>query len=140
MGIDLRLLPCESWDDRNPNARLWGFSHSILELGGVCKEAWDAFETMVKPHLMKLPTDHSVSSFVGDVVPEGHHKGEPMYGTIRAKDAYGAAYEYVTARHLLPWIEEHFRYNGDRGGPYQAAIVAYVRVLPPDTKIILDWH
>lgn len=139
MGIDLRLLPCEHWHEEN--GKVFGFSHTILELGRIYEEAWGAFETMVKPHLAKLPDGHDISSFVGGRVPVGFHKGEPMYDTIRAKDAYGSPYEAVTAAYLLPWIVEHFQYDGRRGhGPYQTAIVAYMRALPPDTKIILDWH
>jgi hypothetical protein len=139
MGIDLRLLPCEHW--REENERVWGFTHTILELGGVGQDDYDAFEKMVKPHLSKMPANHDVSSFVGARVSEGYHQGEPMYGTIRAKDSYGTPYEVVTAQHLLPWLEEHFRYDGHCGyGPYQASIAAYIRALPPDTKIILDWH
>src|SRR5271154_3117666 len=138
MGLDLRLLPCEHW--RENDGRLWGFSHSILELGGICEEAWLAFQELVKPHLVKLPADHNVSSFVGERVPEGYHRGETMYGTLRAKDAYGSPYEVVTAQQILPWLAEHFRYDGRGGGPYQGAVVGDKRALPPDTKIILDWH
>jgi hypothetical protein len=139
MGIDLRLLPCEALHEEN--GRLWGFSHTILELGRVCHEAHDAFVASVKPHLVKLPAGHDVSSHVGTRVSEGYYKGEPTYGTLRDKDSYGSPYEFVAAKHLLPWLAEHFQYDGDRGhGPYQASIVAYVRVLPPDTKIVLDWH
>jgi len=139
MGIDLRLLPCEHW--REENGRLWGYSHTILELGGVDQDTYRAFEKMVKPHLVKLPAGHHISSYVGARVPEGYYEGEPMYGTIRDKDAYGTPYEAVTVQHLLPWLEEHFCYDGHCGhGPYQTAIAAFVRALPPNTKIILDWH
>lgn len=139
MGIDLRLLPCEAWRE-NEGQCLWGFSHTLLELGRVFIDAWEAFQVMVTPHLADLPAGHDVSSYVGERVSEGHYKGEPCYGTLRSKDAYGATYQVVEARHLLPWITEHFHYDGQRGGPYQAAIVAYVGALPPDTKIVLDWH
>jgi hypothetical protein len=139
MGLDLRLLPCESWLVRD--GHLWGYSHTILELGSVDEGAWHSFEVTVKPHLVKLPVGQNVSSFVGERVPEGYHKGEPMYGTIRNKDSYGVAYEVVAAQHLLPWLEENFLYDGQPGhGPYHASIVAYVRALLPDTKIVLDWH
>jgi hypothetical protein len=138
MGIDLRLLPCESWHDHD--GHLWGYSHTILELGRVREEEWHSFEATVKPHLVKLPADHNIASFVGERIPEGYHKGEHVYGTIRNKDSYGTPYEVVAAQHLLPWLEEHFRYDGQHGGPYQASIVAYVRTLPADTKIVLDWH
>jgi len=139
MGIDLRLLPCEHWYEKN--GRVLGCSHTILELGRVGHDVHDAFETMVKPHLAKMPAGHDILSFVGARVSEGYYKGEPIYGTIRDKDAYGAPYEVVAAKHLLPWIVEHFQYDGHCGyGPYQASIVAYVRALPPDTKIVLDWH
>jgi len=139
MGLDLRLLPCESW--HQVDGRLWGYSHTILDLGRLAEEAWEAFQTRVKPHLVALPADHSITSFVGARVPDGPYKDEHRYGQIRDKDAYGEPYEVVTAEHLLPWLEIHFRYDGHHGyGPYQTAIVAYVRALPSDTKIVLDWH
>jgi hypothetical protein len=139
MGIDLRLLPCEHWHE--VDGKLWGYSHTILELGSIWEEAWHAFQTMVKPHLVRMPASHNVTSFVGARVDEGYYKGEGIYGTIRDKDAYGAPYEVVVAEHLLPWLAEHFKYDGGSGcGPYQTSIVAYVRGLPPNTKIVLDWY
>lgn len=140
MGIDLRLLPCEHWREHEDGS-LWGFSHTILDLGRVGVVSHDSFEERVRPHVVRMPAGHHVSSYVGAVVPEGYYKGERIYGTIRANDAYGSPYEFVAAEHLLPWLAEHFQYDGNRGhGPYQASIVAYVRALPPDTKIVLDWH
>jgi hypothetical protein len=140
MSIDLRLLPCEHWHVQQDGS-LWGHSHTILDLGGVSHETHDAFEELVKPHLVKMPEGHHISSYVGARVSDGFHKGETTYGTIRDKDAYGTPYEVVEAQHLLPWLAEHFQYDGHLGhGPYQAAIVAYVRALPPATKIVLDWH
>jgi hypothetical protein len=140
MGLDLRLLPCEHWHERD--GKLWGYSHTILDLGGVSEDAWHSFEATVKPHLVKMPAGHDVSSYVGALVPEGsYHAGERIYGTIRDEDAYGTPYEVVSAEHLLPWLVEHFQYDGHLGrGPYQASIVAYIRALPTDTKIVLDWH
>jgi len=139
MGIDLRLLPCEHWHEQQDGS-LWGYSHTILDLGGVSHETHDAFEAQVRSHVVKMPAGHHVTSFVGGRVPEGHHKGERVYGALR-EDAYGTPYEAVAAEHLLPWLVEHFQYDGHLGrGPYQASIVAYVRALPPDTKIVLDWH
>jgi hypothetical protein len=138
MGIDLRLLPCEHWSEEN--GRVWGFSHTILDLGRVSYEAHDAFQVVVKPHLVKLPEGHDVSSYLGDIIPDGYAEGERYYGTIRDKDAYGEPYAFVAARHLLPRLSEHFHYGHRGHGPYQASIVAYVRALPPDTKIVLDWH
>lgn len=139
VGIALRLLPCEHWNVTD--GRVWGFSHTILNLGDVDVDAWNVFLVQVKPHLKELPEGHDLSSYVGALVPDGFYKGEKAYGTIRPTDSYGEAYQYVSAQHLLPWLAEHFQYDGHRGyGPYQAAIVAYVRALPPHTKIILDWH
>ena len=143
MGLDLRLLPCEHWTEKND--RVWGYSHTILELGRVGEDAYRAFEKLVKPHLVKMPDGHDVSSYVGKLIPDGYAKGERYYGAFRAKDAYGTAYEFITAQHLLPWLEAHFRNDGSDGGgkpygPYQTSIVAYIRALPPDTKIVLDWH
>jgi hypothetical protein len=140
MGLDLRLLPCENWIERD-GQKLCGYSHTILELGRVCEDAWNAFQETVKPHLVELPAGHDVSAYTGALVTEGYHKGVKIYGTFRSKDPYGEPFTVVTAQHLLPWIEEHFRYDGRRGyGPYQAAIAAYIRALPPETKIVLDWH
>jgi hypothetical protein len=143
MGIDLRLLPCEHWTESN--GRVWGFSHTILELGRMGEGDYEAFEKMVKPHVTKMPVGHDVSSYVGRVIPDGQAKGERYYGKLRDKDAYGTVYEVVTAQHLLPWVEAYFSYDGNDGsgmpyGPYQTAIAAYIRALPPDTKIVLDWH
>jgi hypothetical protein len=137
MGIDLRLLPCEYW--REENGRVWGCSHTILDLGRVHRDVHDAFDAMVKPHLVPLPEGHDVTSYVGAVVSEGYYKGERIYGALK-DDAYGESYKAVAAKHLLPWLEKHFCYDGERGGPYQTSIAAYVRALPPDTKIVLDWH
>lgn len=139
MSIDLRLLPCEHWSVHDK--RVWGFSHTVLTLGSVCEEAWNDFQLRVKPYLAELPVDHDITSFVGERLADGHHKGEHVYGRFADKDAYGEAYKAVAAKHLLPWIVEHFQYDGDRGhGPYQASIAAYVRTLPPDTQVVLDWH
>lgn len=136
MGLDLRLLPCEHWDAHN-----WGFSHTILTLGRLSYDVYDAFEASVKPHVQPMPAGHNISSYIGKLIPDGRAQGERYYGTIRAEDAYGTPYTFVTAQHLLPWLEEHFRYDGSQGhGPYQASIVAYMCALPPDTKIVLDWH
>jgi len=137
MGIDLRLLPCECW--REEDGKVWGFSHTILELGRVGGDAFDDYEELVKPHLVELPDGHDVSSYVGERVTEGYYKGEPTYGTL-GKDAYGTPCATVTAKQLLPWLEEHFCHDDRRGGPYRTSIVAFVRALPPDTKIVLDWH
>lgn len=139
MGLDLRLLPCESWLDQQ-NGRVWGFSHTILNLGSIGDFEWHSFQKLVKPHLAGMPVGHNVASFIGARIPDGHHKDETTYGTIRDKDAYGETYKVVEACHLLPWLIENFLYDGASGGPYQASIVAYVRALPAATKIVLDWH
>lgn len=139
MGIDLRLLPCEHWSESD--GRVWGHSHTILDLGRVGHGAYDSFQELVKPHVTKMPANHDVTSFVGCRVASGRHEGDHVYGTIRATDGYGDPYEFVIAQQLLPWLEKHFRYDGKLGhGPYQASIVAYLRALPPHTKIVLDWH
>lgn len=139
MGIGLRLLPCEVWFE-GPLG-LWGFSHTMLELGDVSSEAWEAFQEQVTPHLFPLPRGHHLSSFVGPRMTEGRYKGEHVYGLLGDTDSYGEAYKGVTAQHLVPWLGEHFRYEGAPGnGHHQRAVVAFVRALPPDTKIVLDWH
>jgi hypothetical protein len=141
VGVDLRLLPCEAWRVM-ADGRVWGYSHTILNLGRVSYATHDAFEALVRPHVARLPADHRVSSFVGAIAPDGRHEGERVYGTIRDKDAYGTPYEVVEARHLLPWLAEHFPHRDHYGASdgFRAAIVAYVRALPPETKIVLDWH
>lgn len=141
MGIDLRLLPCEVWHEMDGSGIVWGYTHTILNLGRVDVTTHEAFDELVRPHVVPMPDGHQISSFVGSRVPEGHYLGECMYGTIRAKDAYGTPYTVVEAQYLLPWLAAYFQYDGNLGkGPYQASIVAYVRALPPDTKIVLDWH
>lgn len=63
MGLDLRLLPCEWWLEEH--GTLWGFSHTILDLGGVGTDAWEAFQVLVKPHVAPMPVGHRLSSYVG---------------------------------------------------------------------------
>lgn len=137
MGVDLRLLVCEHWI-LTDNGTVWGYSHTILDLGGVSYEVRQDFEVRVKPYLEPMPAKHNIASFIGS---KKTPQSEPTYGTIREKDAYGTPFMCVSARHLLPWLVEHFKYDGQAGhGPFQASIVAYVRALPAYTKIVLDWH
>lgn len=139
MGLDLRLLPCEVWSE-GPSA-LWGFAHTMLELGAVSSGAWEAFQEQVAPHLAPLPKGHRITSFVGARMTAGLYKGEHVYGPLGDTDAYGKAYKAVTAQHLVAWLGEHFWYEGSPGnGHHQRAVVAFCRALPPDTKIVLDWH
>jgi len=77
-----------------------------------------------------LPEGHSITSYLGRRVPDGSSKDELTYGVL-ATDAYGERYTWVDARDLLPVL--------DRWWPGHPA-TAYVRALPSDRRVVLDWH
>ena len=126
MGTDLRLLPVDALH-QNSGAVPWGFSHTVLNLPRR-SEAWKAILGLPAE---RIPLPHNVSSYVGAHVPDGRAKGETMYGTLEAKDAYGDPYAWIRAGTLKPVLREFFR-----GEP----TTAYVEAMRDDALIILDWH
>ncbi len=65
------------------------------------------------------------------VIRDGHAAGERCYGKLVA-DAYGEPYRWLTAKELLGCLVEHW----PAGNP----VTAYVRALPSEDLIVLDWH
>lgn len=123
MGLDLRLLPVEHDDQEHE----WGFSHSILEVGGVDDHIHDACK-----RLPRVPLPMDFSTFVAR-----GKDGNPTYGNTQ-RTPYGDKLEAVRAADLANTL-----------APFAAALptwfrlrgaVAYLRALPADTKIALYWH
>jgi hypothetical protein len=120
MGLALRLLPVDLFDGH------FGFSHSILELGGL---GWDLGGT-IRDRGRLLPDGHDITAYLAKRIPDGACAGERCYGKLVA-DVYGEAYRWITARELLLILDEHWPKN---------PVTAYVRALPEDRLIVLDWH
>ena len=120
MGLALRLLPVDHF--RNG----FGYSHSILELDGL---DWDLGGT-IRDLARLLPDGHDITAYLGKRIPDGACKDERCYGTL-VTDAYGELYRWLTARELLPFLSEHWPKH---------PVTAYVRALPEDRLIVLDWH
>lgn len=116
MGVDLRLLPfdCDQGD--------FAFSHTILEVG----RDYDLHDKIRK--LKSMPVPPKFTSFCGDL-----ENGETGYG-VTNETPYGEALEFVLAGHLcaIPLPPDAF---------YRArAVWAYLKELPPHTKVALYWH
>ena len=117
MSVDLRLLPfdCDRGD--------WAYSPTILELGG----SYDLHDKIKKLRSMPVPKDFN--SFCGrDEGYDGY-----CYGKT-SETSYGEPLEWVLAGELcaikLP-----------KDAPYiERAIWAYLKHLPPQTKVALYWH
>lgn len=120
MGLALDLWPI----DRLQGS--FGYSHTVLNLGGL---TWD-LGALIRESARRLPDGHDITAHLAGRIPEGHHKGESCYGKL-VNDAYGEPYRWLTAKELLPFLEEHW--------PKHPA-TAYVRALPSDGLIVLDWH
>lgn len=121
MGLSLRLFPIDDlwrWDG--------GYSHTILNVDAV---SWDDGRALSKI-ARRLPDGHDVTAHLGARIKEGPHAGEHCYGKL-ASDAYGEPYRWLTASELLPFLSKHL--------PKHPA-TAYVRALPSDNLIVLDWH
>ena len=119
MGVDLRLLPL---DCDVPDIR---FSYTVLE----CERRrglWDKVSA-----LPALEAESGIGCYVSRT-----NDGECGYGPLPATDAYGKPYKYTTARHLLTLTGE----PGVTDSHKNRAIWAYLAELPPDTKVVLDWH
>jgi hypothetical protein len=120
MGLALRLLPIDCLHGS------FGFSHNVLELGGL---SWD-LGAKIRDAARRLPDVHDVTSYLGGRIADGSSKGERCYGKL-VDDAYGEPYRWLTARELLTFLEDHWPKH---------PVTAYVRALPSDGLIVLDWH
>ena len=121
MGLDLRLFPID-----HLRQGIFGYSHTVLELGGL---GWD-LGAKIKERARRLPDGHDITSHLGGRIRDGHAEGERYYGKL-VDDAYGEPYRWLTAKKLLPFLEEHWPKH---------PITAYVRAMPTDGLIVLDWH
>ena len=121
MGLALRLLPIDHFSNG-----CFGYSHSILELGGLDWNLGNAIHN----HARLLPDGHNITAYLAKLIPDGECKGERGYGKL-ATDAYGELYRWLTARELLPLLREHWPKH---------PVTAYVSALPEDQLIVLDWH
>ena len=90
---------------------------------------WD-LGARIKDCARPLPDGHNITVYVGGRIRDGYAKGERYYGKL-VNDAYGESYRWLTAKELLPFLEEHW--------PKDPA-TAYVRAMPSDGLIVLDWH
>jgi hypothetical protein len=121
MGLSLYLCPI-----KHLNRGLFGNAHTVLDLGGL---DW-ALGAQIKKCSRRLPDGHDIQGQLAARIKDGYHKGEPCYGRF-VDDAYGEPYCWLTAKELLPFLEEHWT---------EHPITAYVRAMPSDGLIVLDWH
>ncbi len=120
MGLSLRLFPIDHLRGT------FGYSHTILELGDLDWEIGDEIKRCAR----RLPDGLDITSYLGGRIRDGHAAGERYYGKL-VEDGYGEPYCWITARELLRFLKEHWA-----GHP----ITAYVRAMPIDGLIVLDWH
>lgn len=125
MGLALSLFPIEHLHYSDGPSACWGYSHTVLNLGGLSWDMGPEISAAAKP----LPDRHSISTLTAGRIKDGTSKGERYYGVLD-KDCYGSPYTWITAEALLPFLTEHW--------PKHPA-TAYVRALPNDGLIVLDW-
>lgn len=119
MGIDLNLLPIDSLHGTQ------GYSHTILRTERA-RATWPKLTKLARP----LPEHHDISALTVGRVPDGYAKGAPMYGRADA-DAYGEPYTWLEAGVVADVLTEDGNF---------APTIAYLRALPADTMVILDWR
>jgi len=117
MGMDLRLLPVDSYT--GPNG---GNCHTILN----CPRDYDMFEQIRAVGPLQLPAGHDFTAHTG----KRNQDGEPTYGRLTT-DAYGELYTWLRAGILGPILWKHHAAH---------PVSSYITALPPDTVIVLDWH
>ena len=120
MGLALRLFPIDHL------STLSGYSHNVLEVGDL---NWDLGEQIQK-QARRLPYGHDITTYLAQVIPNGDAAGARYYGKL-ANDVYGDPYRWLTAEELLPFLSKHWPKH---------PVTAYVRALPSDRLIVLDWH
>lgn len=120
MGVDLKLLPID-YDDGS-----WGFSHSIIRV----ERDYELFD-----QIRDLPKQgHPPENFTSylSTIPSGSMRGESCYGPTK-QDCYGCNLYCVRAGDFA-----NIRLR--RGTSKQVrAVLAYVRALDPDTRIVPYW-
>lgn len=131
MSMALRILPLDCLEFRAgaKGSTTWGYSHNLLEVGGVSEEFYKALVGQALP----LPQGHDITGHAARV-PSGRLKGEPCYGLLTT-DSYGNPYTWTTAGDLFALFQT---YVDD-----ELPVYAYVQALAQmDDKrfVILDWH
>ena len=121
MGLALRHFPID-----HLSHGVFGYSHNILDLGGL---DWDLGK-QIQDRARRLPDGHDITTYLGGRIRDGHAEGERYYGKLD-DDAYGEPYRWLTAKELLPFLDEHWSKH---------PVTAYVRAMPSDGLIVLDWH
>lgn len=120
MGLALRLFPIDCLQGS------FGYSHTVLELGGL---SWD-LGAEIREVARRLPDGHDLTALLASRIPDGPYEGEHRYGRL-VDDAYGEPYRWLTAKELLPFLEEHW--------PKHPA-TAYVGAMRSDGLVVLDWR
>lgn len=120
MGLALYLCPIKDLNG------LFGNAHTVLDLGNL---DWD-LGAQIKERSRRLPEGHDICGHLAGRIEEGPHQGERCYGRF-IYDSYGEPYCWLTAKELLPFLQKHW--------PHHPA-TAYVRAMPSDGLIVLDWH
>jgi hypothetical protein len=119
MGLDLRLLPFEG-------SKEVPYSHSILSCGRD-ERVFEQIQNIQKNSGLLVPDDFK--TFVSTSDDTEAHYGETL-GTPYGEDLF-----YVTVHELVTEVklpeDTHFRTK---------AVWAYLKELPPDTKVALFWH
>ena len=125
MGLALNLFPIEHLNYGTGPSSCWGYSHTVLRLGDLSWDTGQLIAAAGKP----LPDRHNISALLAGRVKDGTSQGERYYGVLD-KDSYGEPYKWITAEALLPFLD-------DRWPKHPAT--AYVRALPKDALVVLDW-
>lgn len=120
MGLALYLLPVKDLHGS------FGNTHTVLDLGGV---DWD-LGSLIRDSARRLPDGHDIQGHLGGRIKDGSQKDGRCYGRL-VDDAYGEPYCWLTAKELMPVLQKHW--------PEHPA-TAYVRAMPSDNLIVLDWH
>ena len=122
MGLDLKLLPF----DADAGDRI-SYSHTILN----CLRRSDLFEEILE---MEERFGHAVpkgfSSYLRSTKNRGSHYG------VTVTTPYGEILKYVTAG-MLTAFSDH---EGVLDNHWNRAIWAYLKELPPGTKVALYWE
>ena len=119
MGVDLKWLILDSYFP----ARGWGYSHSMMELGR---------DYAYHQKLRELP-DEAIPNDFSSYVAVHPSDGDSCYGQT-TQTPYGEDLRMVKVSDILS-VEHDF------DGQYWAeAALAYIRCLPPDTRVALYWH
>lgn len=135
MGIDLVLLPIDVDGAENgtlaPPEQPWGYGYSHTRLPVPRSQGtWPAVQRAAEPM-----GDMVFASIEGDM--SAHSSGKSEYGTTL--DAYAAPLTFVRARKLAGLLCRCRIDQGPEADGRLAAIVAYLRALPPRTRVVLYW-